>query len=108
VHRQLLQREEELDDSSIEGRSLSLFGSLDLQPEDDREWDFSGMKGIKDFLKEDPGRKITEGNMKGTTHSHHLNGNFHGMVKALPHMRCQYCYYIWKHDMNAKQQRDFG
>jgi hypothetical protein len=108
VHRQLLRREEDLDDSSIEGRSLSSFGSLELQPEDEREWDFSCQKGIKDYLKEDPGRKITDGNMKGTAHSHRLNGNFHAMIKALPHMRCQYCYYIWKHDMNAKQQRDFG
>lgn len=42
VHRQLLQREEYLDDSSIKGRSLSLFGSTDLlQTEDDMEWDFS-------------------------------------------------------------------
>ena len=37
VHRQLPQHEEELNDSSIKGRSLSLFGSLDLQPEDERE-----------------------------------------------------------------------
>jgi hypothetical protein len=54
VHRQLLRREEDLDDSSIEGRSLSSFGSLELQPEDEREWDFSCQKGIKDYLKEDP------------------------------------------------------
>ena len=94
VHRQLLRREEELDDSSIKGRSLSSFGSLELQPEDEREWDFSCKKGMNDFLKEDPGQKITDGSMKGTAKSHCLNGNFHGMIKALPHMRCQYCYYI--------------
>ena len=90
VHQQLLRREEELDDSSIEGNSLSSFGSLDLQPEDAREWDFSCMLGIAQFLEENPGQKITVGNMKGSYHAHCLNGQFHGMIKATMQMRCQY------------------
>ena len=49
LHRRMLQRDEDLDESSIEGRSLSLFGSSGLQPKDDREWDFSCKKGINDF-----------------------------------------------------------
>ena len=90
LHRQLLQSGgEEMDDSSG-GRSLSLFGSLDLQPEDAMEWDFSSMMGIAQFLEENPGQKITVGNMKGSYHAHCLNGQFHGMIKATMQMRCQY------------------
>ena len=104
----MLEHEEELDDLSIEGCSLSSFGSMGLQKEDDRKWDFSCMTGIKDFLEENPGTKITKGNMNGDYHSHHLNGRFHGMIKATLQMGCQYCFYIWKNDMNIKQQKDFG
>ena len=105
LHRRMLERDEELDESSIEGRSLSSFGSnAGLQPEDDREWDFSCKQGIDEFLKEDPGRKLTPQNMKGTYHSRRIDGKFHGMVKAFPTMRCQYCYYIWKNEYDPSEQ----
>jgi hypothetical protein len=48
------------------------------------------MTGIQDFLEENWGQKITEGNMNGDYHSHRLNGQFHGTVKATMQMRCQY------------------
>jgi hypothetical protein len=108
LHRRMLQRDEDLDESSIEGRSLSSFGSsTGLQPEDDREWDFSCKQGINEFLKENRGKNITSGNMKGTYHSRRNDGKFHGLVKSLSQMQCQYCYYKWKHEYDPTEQRTY-
>ena len=88
VHQELLQRAGQ--NLSIDGSSLSSFGNGSLQEEDDREWDFSCIKGINKYLDNSKVSKVTWNNMNNHTHMHRFDGKFHCMVLARPEMQCQF------------------
>ena len=59
---------------------------------------------IDEYLASNHGTKITKGNMAGSGFARRFDGRYHSTVKAPSITRCQYCYYVWKHTMNAEEQ----
>jgi hypothetical protein len=87
--------------SSTVSLSLSSFGgALKFR----RQWDLSCQTGIDEYLASNHGTKLTKGNMAGSGFARRFDGRYHATVKAPSITRCQYCYYVWKHTFNAKEQ----
>ena len=107
AHRALLKETAEDDGedngeaSSTVSLSLSSFGGA---LKSHRQWDLSCQTGIDEYLASNHGTKITKGNMAGSGFARRFDGRYHSTVKAPSITRCQYCYYIWKHTMNVKEQ----
>ena len=59
---------------------------------------------IDEYLASNHGTKITKGNMAGSGFARLFDERYHSTVKAPRITRCQYCYYVWRHTMNAKEQ----
>ena len=59
---------------------------------------------IDEYLASNHRTKITKGNMAGSGFARRFDGRYHSSVKAPRITRCQYCNYVWRHTMNAKEQ----
>lgn len=105
----VLHRDALREDDGDSLRSLSSFGgSTSLQEEDERKWDFSCESGIKEFLENKSAKKITKANIgDGSVFGRRFDGLFHSIIEASANMRCQYCYFIWKHDYDDSQKEDY-
>ena len=60
------------------------------------------------FFENKSAKKITKANIgDGSVFGRRFDGLFHSIIEASANMRCQYCYFIWKHGYDDSQKEDY-